>query len=223
MPAFSILGGALGQSGAQAGGEMAMAAAREAAASAQHQSNVNYSNISPWISGGRTAIDRIGRLLGFGELKGEGGDGGGYYFDPSNAKATQDYELNAFKTSPGYQFRVDQGIKARDRSASARGMVLSGAQQKAIEDYGQGAASEEYNNYINQLYQMAGMGQGATTSLAGTNSGLTTAAGNWTTQGGIARGSAYERGANALASGIGQGVQNAMTGAYMFRKPLGIG
>lgn len=47
---------------------------------------------------------------------------------------------------PGYQFRLEQGIEARDKSAAARGRLLSGAQQKAIEEYAQGVASQEYQN-----------------------------------------------------------------------------
>jgi hypothetical protein len=39
----------------------------------------------------------------------------------------------AFQESPGYQFQMDQGVQALDRSAAARGMLNSGAQMKVPE------------------------------------------------------------------------------------------
>ncbi len=58
-------------------------------------------------------------------------------FDPSQVDVTQD---------PGYQFRMEQGIDALDKSAASRGRLLSGAQQKGVSDYSQGLASQEYGN-----------------------------------------------------------------------------
>ena len=61
----------------------------------------------------------------------------GTKFDPSKIDVTQD---------PSYQFRLNQGINALDKSAASKGMLLSGAQQKAINNYAQDAASQEYSN-----------------------------------------------------------------------------
>lgn len=61
----------------------------------------------------------------------------GTQFDPSKIDITQD---------PSYQFRLNQGINALDKSAASRGMLLSGAQQKAINNYAQDTASQEYSN-----------------------------------------------------------------------------
>ncbi|WP_375182734.1 hypothetical protein, partial [Sphingomonas adhaesiva] len=41
---------------------------------------------------------------------------------------------------------MDQGIEALDKSAAARGRLLSGAQQKGVTDYSQNVASQEYAN-----------------------------------------------------------------------------
>lgn len=47
---------------------------------------------------------------------------------------------------PSYQFRLDQGQKALDRSGAAAGRFLSGRQLQAASDYNQGAASQEFQN-----------------------------------------------------------------------------
>lgn len=53
---------------------------------------------------------------------------------------------------PSYQFRVDQGRKALESSAASRGVLLSGATGKAITDYGQQAASQEYANVYGRRF-----------------------------------------------------------------------
>lgn len=72
----------------------------------------------------------------------------------------------ALENSPGYQFRLAQGQRALERSAAARGGSLSGAQLKSLQGYGQGMASQEYDNMFNRYSQMAGMGQNASTNLS---------------------------------------------------------
>ena len=55
-------------------------------------------------------------------------------------------DANAMTLDPGYQFRLKQGQQALENSASARGTLRGGAQLKALVDYQQGAASQEYGN-----------------------------------------------------------------------------
>lgn len=47
---------------------------------------------------------------------------------------------------PGYQFRMAEGLKALERSASARGGLLSGGTLKGLTKYAQGVASDEFQN-----------------------------------------------------------------------------
>lgn len=49
-----------------------------------------------------------------------------------------------FQADPGYQFRLDQGNRAIERSAAARGGVLSGNAVAAAQDFSSGLASQEY-------------------------------------------------------------------------------
>ncbi len=67
---------------------------------------------------------------------------------------------------PSYRFRLDQGLGAVNRSAAARGKSLSGQTLKALNDYAQNFASQEYNNVYDRQANLARMGLGAGTQLA---------------------------------------------------------
>lgn len=225
MAIFSALAGAIGQQGAQSGGDMAWNAAlqgrqdaQRAAEIAADQARKNRALSSPWTGSGESALGQITKLLGLGNLTQEGNTDGIHWVKPFGSPDEARSAANdAFVKSPGYQFRQEEGTKALDRSAASRGMTLSGAQTKATQTFGQNIASEEYGNYFNQLMGLAGLGgqaqqgtQGANSSLAGVGANALVSGGNMLAQGGAARGSAYSSGANMLASGIGRGVQNAM-------------
>lgn len=212
MAIFSTIAGLIGQQGAQAGGNMAGDAANRAAQMNQQEAQRGRIALSPWSSTGESALNKINNLLGLGELSSATSNDGKIYVDPANAKNLQTQALADFQTTPGYQFRMDEGVKGLDRSAASRGLLRSGAQQKAITNFGQGIASEEYGNYFGNLMSLAGMGGQAASSANSTSGQLVTGAGNMMTQGGIARGSGYAEGAKALASGISKGVQNTMFG-----------
>ncbi len=69
--------------------------------------------------------------------------------------------LSRFQQSPGYQFAMQQGLQALDRSAASKGQTGSGAALKGVTDYAQGLANQEFGNYQDRLAQMAGMGASA--------------------------------------------------------------
>jgi len=208
----SLISGIIGQQGAQAGGNMAANAANQAAQLQQQEAGRARQAMSPWSSTGIGALGKIASLLGLGTLAMSDPSNPNSFWgiDGSNAKQRQDEALNAFQTSPGYQWRKTEGVNALDRSAAAKGLLLSGAQVKGVQAFGDGLASEEYRNYMADLMATSGMGQGAAASASKTSASLTSGAANNIAQGGMARGSGYAQGANALASGIGQGVNNAL-------------
>lgn len=120
-------------------------------------------------------------------------------------------------TDPSYQFRLQEGIDALDASAASRGMVQSGAQQKAITDYGQNMASTEYQNAYNRagttydrqqnaMLNMANYGQaGATnTATAGTNLG-SSVSNAYNTQG-----AATAQGITGASTASNVGLENAL-------------
>jgi hypothetical protein len=68
---------------------------------------------------------------------------GGMNFDPNSVDVTKD---------PGYQFRMDQGQKALENSAMARGGLMSGNAIRGSQDYAQNLASQEYGNAYNRKF-----------------------------------------------------------------------
>ena len=73
---------------------------------------------------------------------------------------TQGQDYN-WQTDPGYQFRFEEGQRALDRGAAARGGLLSGGYGRKAIRYGQGFASNEFTNVFNRIQSIAGMGQTA--------------------------------------------------------------
>jgi|WetSurMetagenome_2_1015567.scaffolds.fasta_scaffold117690_2 hypothetical protein len=79
---------------------------------------------------------------------------------------------NYLRNLPGYQFNMNEGMNALDRSAASRGMVRSGAQTKAVQQYGQNyadnylsKAQNSYQQYLSGLAGLTNMGQTTGTQL----------------------------------------------------------
>jgi hypothetical protein len=106
----------------------------------------------------------------------------------AKAQAMPSYALPARKKrtpeemvmqDPSYLWRRDQGRKAVEGSAAARGGLFSGNALKALDDYGQNAGLSEYTNIFNRLAGISGTGQttAATTGAWGNQFGRDAAAG----------------------------------------------
>jgi len=85
-----------------------------------------------------------------------------------NGAEAQSAAYSAFRTDPGYQFALEQGIGAIDKSAAARGNLNSGATLKALQQYGQGMADQSYGSYLQRLMGLGQQGLGATQAAVGT-------------------------------------------------------
>jgi hypothetical protein len=103
-----------------------------------------------------------------------------------------------FTQSPGYQFRVDEGRKAMERSAAARGMLNSGGMLRQLQEYGQGAASQEYGNQFNRLAHLAGLGAGPTAQGVQAAGNMAINVGNAGANAAAARTSGFQGASNAL-------------------------
>jgi hypothetical protein len=144
------------------------------------------------------------------------------------------FGAEAFEKDPGYAFRQSEGMKALERSASARGGLLSGGALKGIQRFGQDLASQEFGNAFNRytteraarlgtLGSLTGAGQSASNIMTGAagqygsqTAGNTLARGQATAQNALNRGEATA----GMALGLGQatagtalGRGNAMVGA----------
>ena len=74
-------------------------------------------------------------------------------------------------TDPSFQFRLQEGQKALERSAAAKGTLLTGGTAKALTRYAQDYASTEFGNIYNRLMGVANLGLNAANSAAATGSG----------------------------------------------------
>lgn len=127
-----------------------------------------------------------------------------------------------FTGDPGYRFRVGEGTKSIERSAAARGGLLSGRTGKALTRYGQDVASGEYQNFLNRYYQklnpymaLAGTGQQATTTGAGMGMQTAQNVGQNYLAGGQARASAYMAPKNFLMDVAGKGLNALILSQYL--------
>jgi hypothetical protein len=73
---------------------------------------------------------------------------------------------------PSYQWRLQQGQQALERSAAGRGGLQSGATLKALTNYSQGAASQEYQAAFKRFMEQQQHGLDRTKVQADTLSGL---------------------------------------------------
>lgn len=126
---------------------MQSSAAAKGQAAAQAQWRQAREDLAPWRETGQNALTVAGNLAGAN--------------GPDAAQTAQ----QDFFTSPGYQFRLDEGMRAVDAGAAARGMLRSGSTLKGEQKFAQGLASEEFGNYYNRLYNLSD--QGLTAGQAG--------------------------------------------------------
>lgn len=198
--AAAVVGGALISSQASKSAAKTQAGASQAATDAQRDIFERQVELqTPYREAGELALNRLSM-----------GTKPGGEFDKA-------FSQTQFTADPGYAFRLSEGMKALDRTAAARGGLLSGATLKGAQRYGQDVASQEYQNAFNRFYaeranrlqplqSLAGIGQTSANTLSN-------AAGQFGNQMGaniIGAGNAMAAGqvgsANAIAQGVGQGI-----------------
>ena len=95
-------------------------------------------NQAPWLAAGKEALGNLSSTYG----------NGGPTWNQTFTAPTAATEQN----DPGYQFRLSQGEEAMTNSAAAQGIGLSGGTAKALGDYAQNYASNEYGNVYNRSF-----------------------------------------------------------------------
>lgn len=137
-----------------------------------------------------------------------------------NLAPYQSFGMDQFQADPGYQFRMSEGLKALERSASARGLLQSGGTLKDITRFGQDAASQEYQNAFQRYLTerearmdpyryLTGVGQAAAAGQAANVGEGMTALGNIQSAGIMGQ-------ANAFTNTLGNisGLASDAAGAY---------
>lgn len=204
----SIAGGLLGASGANKAAKTQAAAAREAIAQQQRMFDIQNEQQRPYREAGYSALSDIAGMKPY---------------------LTKQFGQEDFQAGidPSYNFRLQQGNLATTNLANQAGGLIGGNALQGLTNYGQGAASTEFQNAFNRfqtqrgniyntLAGIAGIGQNAqkqTSDLAQNTAGnigqATIGIGNAMAGGQIGA-------ANALSGGF-QGAGNA----YMLSNLLG--
>lgn len=112
----------------------------------------NQANIAPWLKAGQGAIQNL-----------------------SNPNSL----MKNFYTSPNYKFTLQQGLNAVGTDKAVNGLLRSGGAIKSLNNYAQGEAAGQFNNYVGQQQFISQQG---TQAAAGANASNTT---NSTNQGNI--------------------------------------
>jgi len=193
MMAAAVVGSSLlGASSASSAADTQAAAADRAAQLQNEQFNRQIELQAPWRQAGERALGKL--------------------------EAASDYTpfgQAQFQQDPSYAFRLGEGQKALERTAAARGGLISGGALKAAQRYGQEMGSQEYTNAFNRyqterqarlgpLQSLAGVGQTSVNQLGQAGQAYATGAGEAMGQAAQARASGYMGGASALSQGLGQ-------------------
>lgn len=200
----SLGGAAIASSAAKKAAQTQTQAAQDAQAAQERMYERQVALQEPFRQAGLTAQNQIMQLLGI------GGDANA----PGYGSLAQPFGTQQFQQDPGYAFRQSEGMKALERSAAARGGLLSGSALKGIQRFGQDLASQEYTNAFNRyqiersarlnpLQSLMGSGQSATNTLtsAAGQAGQNEATNLYNA--GQARASGYVGSANALSGALG--------------------
>ncbi len=197
----SVIGGVLGYSSAKKQAKAATQAADTQAAATRYASDMQKDMFNevradqkPYMQAGTNAL---------GQLMGQMGPDG--FFN-------QTYSGQDIYSDPSYQFRLNEGLNAVQSGAAAQGGLLSGATQKALMNYGQQSASQEYQNaynrhstdqtnQYNRLSNLVGVGQNAAAGVGNAGMQTSQAMANNTMAGANAQAAGTIGAANARAQG----------------------
>jgi len=176
-----LAGSAMSSNAASSAADKANAAQRQALEQSR-------ADLEPWRTAGQTALPRVQDALGM------------------NGQEGYDAAMKAFHTSPGYQFQLDQGLRAVDAGAAAQGFGRSGAVLKAEQAFGTGLADQSFKDYYNRLFKLSELGETAASgqATASQNTGTSMA------QTDLSEGSAQ----TSIYGNLGKGINDSV-GTYM--------
>lgn len=217
----SLVGGMMGAAASEEAAQIQAEQADRVLALQQRMYEENIARQKPFYEAGLSGQNRLLELLGVGgdrTVKDYG----------SMAKTFSGQDMYA---DPGYNFRLQEGLKGLDRTAAARGGALSGGALRGATRYGQDYASNEYQNafnrfnanraaILNPLQSLTGAGQTGANQLAAAGNEFATGAGNTMTGAGNALAAGSVGSANAWSSAINNAA-NAYNQNQIMKQVLG--
>ena len=214
----TLVGGAMGSRASKKASQAQERAAAESTALQREMFERQIELQEPFRQAGMAGQNELMRLLGIGGDATRAGYG----------ELARPFGMEQFQVEPGYGFRLSEGMKALDRTAAARGGLLSGATLKAAQRYGQDLASQEYQNAFNRyqieraarlapLQSLFGAGQTTAQQMGQAGQQFGAMAGENMMGGANARASGYVGAANAWNQALGGATNLYMQNALMSR------
>jgi hypothetical protein len=224
MVAAAVIGGSalLSAGSSLLGSSAASSAASKSAAEQLSMYNQTRSDLLPYNTTGQNALSSAYNLA-----TGSPTGGGPDYVSQAASNVPGTMTQSQLEQTPGYQWQMQQGLKAVQSAAASRGLGVSGASIKGGATYATNLADSNYEtqfnnqqsrftdylnlntgqqsnltNQFNRLNSLASLGENA---AATTGQQGTTAAsnyGNYTTQAGADTAAGYKGVSNALTSGV---------------------
>jgi hypothetical protein len=203
----TVLGAVIGAGASGNAADAQLQGSRESAAVQREMFNKNVELQAPFREAGLKGQNELMNLLGL-----SGDTGAKDYGTLARSFTGQDMYKD-----PGYAFRLNEGVKALDRSAAARGGLLGGNQLRGVTQFGQDYASGEFMNAFNRyqaerqarlnpLQSLTGQAQTSANTLGNAATGLGNQLGAAAVDAGNIRASGYMGTANAISGAIGTGV-----------------
>lgn len=194
----SIFGGNSQKRAAERAGKYQIQAAQMGVDELRRQFDQTRSDYAPYQEAGVDALRRMQRLLGAGSLEGQ------------NAQIQLD-EIAALRNSPFYQSLFNAGNEAILQNAAATGGIRGGNTQGALADFGRDTLAQTIQQQLGNLSGLAGMGMGATGSVAGLGANTAQGVASLFGQQGAARaGTALTKG--GIDAGIFNNIGNLLDG-----------
>lgn len=112
--------------------------------------------------------------------------------------------------SPGVAFLRERGMRGIEQNAAAQGSLYSGNTMKALSEFNQGLALQDFNNYYNRLGSLTGVSLGAAQALGGVGgeaaagqAQLTSGAGSEIAAGKLGKATTYQSAFSDLGGTLG--------------------
>lgn len=206
-PLASLGSGILGASAAGSAADTQSQAARYAADLAAANGARTRADLEPWRTAGGNALTMLNSRL-----------------PALTSPITMDQAT--LEATPGYRFTRDQGLRAVQSSAAAKGLGISGAALKGAAQYATGLADNTYGNRFNQevtsrntnynmLKGLADLGENAAAQTGSLGQAATTAQTNALTGGAAASAAGDVGAANALSNALTGGANSYLQNYYL--------
>lgn len=232
-----IVGSLISSNGAQSAANTESNAANQADQTQLAMYNQTRADHAPYLAAGTSANNELAYLMGLTPTDPNAGPNETAAqtaaFNPMSGVNTSDgaagslakpFSASDFTADPGYQFSLDQGTQALQRSAAAKGGLMSGAALKDLSTYAQGTAGQEYqsvydryntnqNNLYSRLAGVSNSGQGAANNVAASGQNTANQVSKNITSAGSAQAAGQVATANAWNTGLGQ-VGAALSNTY---------